>query len=205
MLPDYISFLRISNYKKITMKAAACFLVCGVTLALSAYTNDSDAEIAVKQASDIVTDAIPSSVFCGQGEMRFMMWNVYNAELYTAKDTPCGDLTYAHALKLTYKMNFSGADIASRSVKEMRGLKDDATTDEILLAAWHKEMRALFPDVKEGDAITGVYVPDEEMKFYLNHDLIGAISDKRFGKKFLAIWLSEYTSQPDLRATLLGL
>jgi hypothetical protein len=40
--------------------------------------------------------------------------------------------------------------------------------------------------------------------FYYNNELIGEIGQQEFSQLFLDIWLSENTSEPDLRRELLG-
>jgi hypothetical protein len=40
--------------------------------------------------------------------------------------------------------------------------------------------------------------------FYFNQQYIGVINPSEFGQIFLAIWLSENTSEPSLRLELLG-
>ena len=65
-------------------------------------------------------------------------------------------------------------------------------------------MTALFPDVKEGTHITGIYLPNESVRFYLDGQWLGEIRDADFARAFFAIWLDPKTSAPDLRKKLLG-
>jgi hypothetical protein len=65
-------------------------------------------------------------------------------------------------------------------------------------------MKALFPDVKEGDRLTGEYKPGHGATFYLGDRLLGTIADDAFAAAFFDIWLSPKTSEPGLRAQLLG-
>jgi hypothetical protein len=66
-------------------------------------------------------------------------------------------------------------------------------------------MQALMPDVRPGDQLLGIYVPDQETRFFHNGQPIGTIPDPAFGPEFFAIWLDKKTSEPDLRVALLGM
>lgn len=83
-------------------------------------------------------------------------------------------------------------------MKEMRALG----ADEAQLRRWGPEMARLFPDVKPGDHIVGVYRP-EGASFLFNGRLLGAIPEPDFARRFFGIWLDPRTSAPDLRAALL--
>ena len=63
-------------------------------------------------------------------------------------------------------------------------------------------MAGIFPDVRPGDHILGVQLPDAA-RFFFNDRTIGTIDDPAFARAFFAIWLDARTSAPDLRAALL--
>jgi hypothetical protein len=105
------------------------------------------------------------------------------------------------ALKLSYLRTLRGRKIADRSIEEMRGI---GITDEVKLAAWHTQMRNIFPDVQDGVSLTGVWTASGESIFFKNGQEIGRIKDPDFGKAFFDIWLSDKTSAPRLRQKLLG-
>jgi hypothetical protein len=65
-------------------------------------------------------------------------------------------------------------------------------------------MKAIFPDVKEGEHITGVYLPNQGARFYLNGNLLGEVRDPDFAHAFFAIWLDPRTSDKKLRSALLA-
>ena len=142
---------------------------------------------------------VPQAKKVGKARMSVMFWDVYDATLLApggkwSKDKP-------FALQLTYLRHLDGPKIADRAVQEMRGQGID---DEVKLAIWHTQMRQIFPDVYEGDTLTGVFTKDGETIFYSDNTEIGRIKDVEFTKYFPAIWLSPKTSEPDLRLGLLG-
>ena len=132
----------------------------------------------------------------GSGEFRRFGFLVYEATLWAGSDDP---LRPPLALKLTYKRNISGRDIADASVKEIRNL---GVADEARLKGWGEQMVRIFPDVRSGDHIVGLHLPDEA-RFFHNDRSIGTIDDPAFARAFFAIWLDAGTSAPDLRAALL--
>ena len=132
----------------------------------------------------------------GSGEFRRFGFLVYEATLWAGADDPARPPL---ALKLTYRRNISGRDIAEASVKEIRNLE---LVDEARLKNWGEQMGRIFPDVRPGDQITGVHLPGVA-RFFLNERSIGDIDDPAFAEAFFAIWLDPQTSAPDLRAALL--
>lgn len=132
----------------------------------------------------------------GSGEFRRFGFLVYEATLWAAGEDPARPPL---ALKLTYKRNIAGRDIAEASVKEIRNL---GIADESQLKLWGGQMERIFPDVRPGDHITGLYLP-AGARFFHNDRLIGAVGEPGFARAFFAIWLDARTSAPDLRAALL--
>ena len=130
----------------------------------------------------------------GSGEFRRFGFLVYEATLWAGDDPQRPPL----ALRLDYKRNIEGKAIAEASVKEMRRF----VSDEALLRQWGEQMQRIFPDVKPGDHILGVYRPDGA-RFYQDDRLIGAIGVPGFAEAFFGIWLDARTSAPDLRQALL--
>lgn len=136
----------------------------------------------------------------GEARLKIMFWKIYDAKLAAANGEWKKDTSFA--LSLTYLRDFDGEEIASRSVDEMR---DVGYEDEVLLAKWFEQMRSVFPNVKEGENITGVMDENQHTHFYHEGRLVGSIDDKSFGQSFFDIWLNEKTSEPKMRKQLLGL
>lgn len=137
----------------------------------------------------------------GSGEMRWFGLTLYRATLWVAgqadgalrEDAPL-------ALRLEYQRDIPGARIVAASVDEMQRLGVDAAR----LQRWEGEMRRLFPDVRKGDAITGVFLPGRGARFFLGGQALGEVNDADFARSFFAIWLDPRTRAPDLRAALLS-
>jgi hypothetical protein len=131
----------------------------------------------------------------GSGTFRRFGFPVYEATLW-AGDNP---LRPPLALRLDYKRNIAGPDIAAASVKEMRKL----VADKQQLDAWGERMVQIFPDIRDGDHILGIWQADGA-HFMQGDRMLGSIAEPEFARAFFGIWLDERTSAPDLRATLLN-
>lgn len=146
-----------------------------------------------------VNKHMPAADIVGEGRFTYLFWDVYDAQLYAPKGTWTDAPPYA--LTLTYLRDFDGEDIAKRSVKEMKG---QGFKDKAVLENWEKVMADIFPNIKEGEQLTGILKEDNTTVFYKGEQEIGVVEDKAFGEKFFAIWLNENTSEPKLRAKLIG-
>ncbi|WP_156824218.1 chalcone isomerase family protein [Salinimonas chungwhensis] len=153
----------------------------------------------VNAASAPVSNELENPQIVGEGKFTYYFWDVYNATLYA----PDGDWDKAgsFALNLEYLRDFEGKKIAERSIEE---IKKQGFTDEGVLDQWRQEMEKIFPDVSDGDSITGIATSDNATRFFLNNELIGEIADASFTEHFFNIWLGEKTSEPELRDKLIG-
>jgi Chalcone isomerase-like len=146
----------------------------------------------------LVTAELPSLKRLGDGRLRFLGIHVYDASLWAA-----GAFGFERpfALDIRYAMNVKGRDLSQRSIKEMKG---QGHTDAGKLTRWEAAMDSVFPDIKPGDRLVGIHVPGKEARFYSNDRLLGTVADPEFARAFFGIWLDEKTSEPKLRAKLLG-
>lgn len=167
-------------------------LIFTITLPLSAFATTSN---------DIIEKYIPDAQKIGEGRLSVFLADVYDAELFADNQNSIAQNKPPYALTLSYLRPLKSETIAKRSAKEMRNIGLD---DELKIAAWHEKMRKIFPDVKDGSSITGIYTSDKQTIFYQSNNEIGRIKDPEFGQYFFGIWLNEKTSAPDLRAKLLG-
>jgi hypothetical protein len=135
--------------------------------------------------------------------VRLRVWGfeVYDARLWTPLGFRHGQYTqFPFALELQYLRKLEGAAIASRSIDEMRrvGSFSDAQAQ-----SWGGAMRELFPDVRQGERITGINLPGVGAEFWVNGQRAGVVKDPAFARLFFGIWLDERTSEPKMRTQLL--
>ena len=176
-------------YQRIFFLALVAFL-----LPLSAYGQPSPG---------YVRQALPEATLVGQGMFRWFGLSVYKARLWgdKAKVTATGWPASSFALELEYTRKIEGEDIAIASIDEIKklGLGTNAQHDQ-----WLAEMKKLFPNVDEGHKLTGIFIPEQASRFFLDGKPIGEIDDPEFGPAFFSIWLHPKTSAPKLRRLLLG-
>ncbi len=130
----------------------------------------------------------------GSGTFRRFGFHVYDATLWAGDDP----LRPPLALRLDYKRSIAGKAIAEASVNEMRKLGADVPQIE----AWGAEMARIFPDVRDGDHLVGLWQP-EGARFLQGDRVLGDVDDPAFARAFFGIWLDERSSAPALRAALL--
>ena len=140
----------------------------------------------------------------GQGRLRFMGLQVYDIRLWTTEPglPPDAWTRKPLALEIEYARELQGRRIAERSLEEMRRAGPIAGE---AAERWLQAMLQFFPDVRPGDRITGVQRPDGVVRFFVNGQLRGEKRDADFARRFFGIWLAPVTSEPRLRAALLGL
>ncbi|MBX3622589.1 MAG: chalcone isomerase family protein [Rhizobacter sp.] len=147
-------------------------------------------------------DTLPGARLLGEGRLTYFGLRVYGARLWVGEGFKPDDYTrHPLALELEYARALVGKLIAERSLDEMKKV---GRVPEQKTASWLAAMERTFPDVKEGDRITGLYRPDEGMRFFVNGQPGGDIRDTEFARLFIGIWLSPRSSEPGLRRALLG-
>jgi hypothetical protein len=147
--------------------------------------------------------ALPGARLQGEGRLSFFGLPVYEARLWAP--APVTADRWAEeplALELVYERTLRGRKIAERSLEEMRR---QVEIPAARAQRWLGEMSSLFPDVGDGDRLTGVYLPARSVRFFHNGRPLGEIPDALFARLFFGIWLSAQTSEPALRDRLLGL
>jgi hypothetical protein len=139
----------------------------------------------------------------GQGTFRWFGLKIYDAALWVEKNDfqPAAPAATRLVLDLRYARELYGARIAQSSIDEMRQLGFGSPAQQ---RVWLEKMTALFPDVREGTHISGVYLPAQGARFYLDGKLLGEIGDAEFARAFFAIWLDPRTSAAGLRDQLLA-
>jgi hypothetical protein len=140
------------------------------------------------------------------GAARLRMWGlaIYDARLWVGEAFQASRFEAAPlALELIYARSLKGPLIAERSVEEMRRGGPLADAEE---QRWLGFMKRAFPDVGQGDRLTGTWDPvTGQSQFHVNGGAPQALRDAGFGARFFGIWLAPHSSQPEMRKQLLGL
>jgi hypothetical protein len=138
------------------------------------------------------------------GQQRFTYWgfSVYDASLWASATFSATEWAkQALVLELRYLRNFKGADIAQRSMDEMQGQRPLTAAQS---QSWSAQLQQLIPNVREGERLTGVYVPQKGLRLLHQDQLLGEVRDNELAQRFMGIWLAPETSQRQLRQQLLA-
>jgi hypothetical protein len=150
-----------------------------------------------------IRQALPESTLVGQGLYRWFGLSIYKARLWgdKSKVTTTGWSDNPFALELEYTRTLYGEKIAIASLDEIKklGLGTSAQHEQ-----WLTAMKKIFPNVEEGQELTGIYTPGQPSRFFFNGKPVGEIADPEFGPAFFGIWLHPKTSAPKLRQLLLS-
>lgn len=141
-----------------------------------------------------VEPPLPGLKRWGSADFRRFGFLVYRATLWAGDDPANPPL----ALRLDYRRTLAGKAIAEASVDEMRQFVGDAAR----LADWGRRMAQIFPDVRDGEHIIGLWTP-EGARFVQDGRVLGEVRDTAFARAFFSIWLDPRTSAPALRSALL--
>jgi len=149
-----------------------------------------------------VSSALPGARLIGAGRLTFFGLHVYDARLWARDDFKPADFAdTALAIEVEYARTISAKQLADRSLTE---IKRSGALPADKAARWQALMLKVFTDVKEGDRLTGVMLPSAKSRFFANGRPNGDVDDTEFTQRFFGIWLSPSTSEPKLRAALLG-
>jgi hypothetical protein len=145
---------------------------------------------------------LPSAHAVGRSRLRVWGLDIYDATLWATPGFRGTDFAaHGFALELQYLRGFSAADIAQRSLQEMRRA---ASLPDAQATAWQAALARTLPDVSAGDRITGVNRPGRAAAFFHNGRPLGEVGDAQFARLFFGIWLAPSTSEPALRDALLA-
>ena len=134
----------------------------------------------------------------GEGEMQYLFWTLYSAEFYRSQETGSSS---SQALKITYFKSISQQALIEATQDQWQHLGYSVSD----IRQWSQPLQAIWPNVEPGDELTFISDDTGYGQFYFEDQAIGTVQDPTFSQAFLDIWLSERTTEPELRQQLLGL
>lgn len=145
---------------------------------------------------------LPTAQRLGVGDFTWFGLRLYTARLWTVGTVQ--DWNQPFALELIYHRSLSKVTLVQASLEEMDRLAAGSITAQ-QRAAWAQAIEQAFVDVRPGMRITGVYLPGQGCRFYVDGTLSRTIADPAFARAFFAIWLDPQARDSQLRRRLLGL
>lgn len=149
-----------------------------------------------------VGQVMPDARLAGQGRLTRWGFAGYDARLWVAPGFIASQFDrHAFTLELAYLRAFRSSDIVRTSMELMQR---SGALDPAKASRWRSQLAAVFPDVTPGDRIAGVYKPGLPAQIFVNDKAAGTLADVELARAFFGIWLLPTTSEPGLRASLLG-
>ncbi|TMP35949.1 hypothetical protein [Pseudoalteromonas rubra] len=154
----------------------------------------------------------------GTADLRYLFWDIYSAALYTGGED-YRETEYPQILSLTYKRDIEAQELVDATEEQWQKQQLSLDNSE----QWLRQLVQLWPDIRKGNQLILVVDEDLQSRFYFRPEppaelsaslsesdlkasarFLGAIKDSAFGPAFLGIWLSEKTTEPELRKQLIG-
>ena len=145
----------------------------------------------------------------GQAKLTKFFFDIYQSRLLVHSAEFNTDLLlnskdkqsiYPIAFKITYLRDIKSKYLVKETVKQWQHLN----ISEKEYGTFIPYLSQLWPNINKDDTLL-LYISNNQSVFYLNNEYLGQINNMTFGMLFLNIWLSESTSEPELRQQLLGL
>ena len=171
----------------------------GVLFALALASIFLPSSVAADRTAATAARYFSNPAKVGQGLLSHLFWDVYTATLIAPNAKWHPDMPFALSVK--YLLDIDGADIAERTISEIR---DQGYADEPNLSVWQEKLLNILPNVTDGTRLTAVRDKTGHTIFYHDGNWIGEIDDRAFTRRFFDIWLGEKTPRPALRRALLG-
>ena len=138
----------------------------------------------------------------GQTKLRRLGLHIYDASFWMQKDRASSSVAAnLCALSITYARNIKVNRLLSSTNKEWKRL---GFANRYPLDTWLDLLKDIWPDIKKGDQLVVVSIPDGETVFFDKNKKLGTVQDPEFGPAFLAIWLDEKSRYQKNRKELLG-
>ncbi len=153
-------------------------------------------------SADITAEELNQYSFkkVGEAELSVLFWSVYHSSLHSLNGSFI-EKQRPIKLEINYLRDIEAADLISKTAEEWQQQGLNHANQNI----WLEQLRIIWPNIKENDTLTFIVDTQNQSHFLFNQQSIGSISDEDFADHFLAIWLSEKTSRPNLRKKLLGI
>ena len=173
------------------------FLMLTMTLK-SAYAD----VLETSPTTEYINNLLNKNEFITIGEATFtvLFWDIYTSKLLTTSGKyPIAENDDSLLFNINYLKKISNDELIERTIEQWQYL---GITKE-KYQRYIPMLKHIWPNINEGDCLSLLIYQGRSI-FYYNKKYLGVIDDVEFGEVFLAIWLSENTSQPSLRDELLG-
>lgn len=170
-----------------------------LTLAVLAMLTLASQAFAIEKPEEI-EHVVKANTPYGKASLSRFLFHIYDVELWT--DAAQWSYQSPFALNVTYDISLSAAELTERTLEETQRITPLSPEQKKHYTSY---LNRAYRSVKSGDRITAVFFPPNTITFFVNGAETEVVKDTVFAQAFFGIWLSEHTSEPSLRAGLLGL
>lgn len=135
----------------------------------------------------------------GSAETKFLGLKVYDVALWSESKQLSYDNRFAIHIK--YNMGFTKENLAERSIDEIENLHELSSKER---REYLETLERIFVNIKKGDEKVALFDPKNGVMLFYNNQKIGEISNLKFARYFVDIWLDEKGSYPKVTKKLLG-
>ncbi len=136
----------------------------------------------------------------GEATFSVLFWDIYKSKLLTTSGKyPINAQKEQLIYEINYFADISRDDLIQRTEEQWQNIGVSIESYQDFLP----KLKRIWPDIVKGDTLS-LHIHSQSSHFYFNQNYIGSIDSPSFGRIFLDIWLAKNTSQPELRAQLLG-
>ncbi|MFN7663056.1 MAG: chalcone isomerase family protein [Alphaproteobacteria bacterium] len=137
----------------------------------------------------------------GQGTVYKFVIPAYDIGLWV-KEGQSWSYDQPFALEVKARWNVDKKEMLDSTLEVMK-------RNTVLTLAQEKEytdfLHSFYPDLKEKDLVTVVFIPQQKILFYHNNKLLKESTNMTFARAFCDIWLSPKTKYDSARRAMLGL
>jgi len=176
--------------------SAKLFLLALLFFPVLASASSSKSSTKIPEA---IHELFEQSFLVGSATLKFLGIKVYDISLWSEEVGFSYEKRFAIYIK--YNMNFSGEDLAQRSVTEIKRLHELSKQEE---SSYRESLKKIFSSVRKGDEKIAFFIPSQGVIIFHNGEPAGKISDPKLSRLFVDIWLDERSSYPKITKAILG-
>lgn len=170
-----------------------------LTLIFFLFSFSANAEITINDQPKAVKKNIKNANLIGSATLRFLGLKVYDIATWGEDKNFSYDKKFA--IQINYDMNFSREELTKRSIEEIENLHDLSKEEE---KKYTEKLNEIFVNIKPHDQKIAFFDPKKGVILFYNGKETGRITDLKFARLFVDIWLDEKGSYPKVSAKLIG-
>ena len=142
---------------------------------------------------------LSQAILIGKTKLRFIGFKVYDIALWSENNKFSYDKKFA--IIINYNINFTKDGLIERSLNEIENLHQITPEEK---ATYISNLDRIFVNINKGDEKIAFFDPKKGVTLFYNEKKMGVISDLKFAKLFVDIWLDPKGSYPAVTKELLG-